>query len=98
MPGLMGKFMKTKDTLGVFEQLVLTAVLLCRDEAYTRKVNEKVNELGGKDVQLAAIYVVLDRLERKGFVKAWQTDPVPESGGKPRWCYGLLPDGERAMA
>src|SRR5437763_9021569 len=89
---------KNKDLLGQFEQLVLTAVLLCRGNAYGIAVHEKVEELGDRKVKLPSIYVTLDRLEDKGYVKSWFGDPTPERGGRSKRYFRVLVAGERALA
>ena len=86
------------DSLGQFEQLVLTAVLLLRDRAYGVTIQTKVAELAQpKAISLGAVYITLDRLEDKGFLSSWLSDPTPERGGRPKRCYQLLAPGERAL-
>jgi DNA-binding PadR family transcriptional regulator len=90
--------MPKPDSLGQFEQLVLTAILTLYDEAYGVTIHSKVQELAGaKAVSLGAIYVTLDRLEDKGLVTSWLTDPTPERGGRAKRCYRLEALGERAL-
>ena len=93
--------MKTKpnSVLGQFEQLVLTSIIaLGDDQAYGLEIQRKVTELyGGKDVNLGSVYVTLDRLEAKKFIKSSYSDPRPERGGRPRRCYRVLPEGKRAL-
>ena len=89
---------KPNNSLGQFEQLVLTAVVALRDDAYGLAIQGKVTELyNGKPVNLGSVYVTLDRLEDKGFVESWFTEPLPERGGRSRRCFGLLPLGDRAL-
>jgi DNA-binding PadR family transcriptional regulator len=86
------------DSLGQFEQLVLTAILTLHDEAYGVSIHSKVQELAGpRLVSLGAIYVTLDRMEDKGLVTSWLTDPTPERGGRAKRCYRLEALGERAL-
>jgi PadR family transcriptional regulator PadR len=92
------KIMKKKDALGQFEQLVLTAVLLCRDNAYGMAVHAKVEELCERKVKLPAVYVTLDRMLEKGYLKSWMSDPTPERGGRRKRFFKLLAAGDRAMA
>ena len=90
--------MASPDALGQFEQLVLTAILTLHDEAYGVTIHRKTLELAGsKAVSLGAIYVTLDRLEDKGLVTSWLTDPSPERGGRAKRCYRLEALGERAL-
>jgi len=45
---------------GQFEQLVLTAILLLREDAYGITIHQKVGELSGpKPVTLGAVYVLI---------------------------------------
>ena len=46
---------------------------------------------------VGAVYVTLDRLEDKGMVKSWLSDPTPERGGRAKRCYRLEALGERAL-
>jgi PadR family transcriptional regulator PadR len=90
--------MARSDSLGQFEQLVLTAILTLRDDAYGVTIHSKVLELARpKAVSLGAVYVTLDRLEDKGFVASWMSDPTAERGGRAKRCYRLEALGERAL-
>jgi PadR family transcriptional regulator len=86
------------DSLGQFEQLVLTAILTLREDAYGVTIHSKVQELARpKAVSLGAVYVTLDRLEDKSLVTSWMSDPTPERGGRAKRCYRLEALGERAL-
>ena len=84
--------------LGQFEQLVLTAILTLREDAYGVTIHAKVQELARpKAASLGAIYVTLDRLEDKGYVASWLSEPTAERGGRAKRCYRLEGLGERAL-
>ena len=85
------------DSLGHFEQLLLTAVMTLGEKAYGLAVFQKTSELAGKRVNLGAVYVVLDRLERKGYVSSRTEPGGPERAGRPRRFFKILPAGERAL-
>jgi PadR family transcriptional regulator PadR len=86
------------DSIGQFEQLVLTAILSLREDAYGVTIHEKVGELARpKAVSLGAVYVTLDRLEDKGLVTSWLSEPTAERGGRAKRCYRLEALGERAL-
>ena len=90
--------MAKPDSLGQFEQVVLTAILALREDAYGVTIHSKVEELARpKAVSLGAVYVTLDRLEDKGLVRSWLSDPTPERGGRAKRCYQLEALGERAL-
>ena len=86
------------DSLGQFEQLVLTAILALRDEAYGVSIHEKAAELAApKAVSLGAVYITLDRLEDKGMIASWLANPTPERGGRSKRYYRIEALGERAL-
>jgi DNA-binding PadR family transcriptional regulator len=90
--------MAKADSLGQFEQLVLTAILTLHEDAYGVTIHSKVEELTRpKAVALGAVYVTLDRLEDKGLVQSWLSDPTPERGGRAKRYYRLEALGERAL-
>lgn len=90
----MGK----SESLGVFEQIILTALLTMGDNAYGVTIREKAEKLAHpKSVSIGAVYVTLDRLEEKGLVSSWFSEPTPERGGRAKRCYRLEPAGRRAL-
>jgi DNA-binding PadR family transcriptional regulator len=86
------------DTLGQFEQLVLTAILGLGEDAYGVSIHRKVEELAHpKSVSLGAVYVTLVRLHDKGYITSRRTGPTSERGGRAKRCYRLDALGERAL-
>ena len=73
--------MNKPDTLGQFEQVILTAVASLED-AYGVTILKKVEELGGKPVKFGSVYTTLDRLEEKGYLFSWMSEPTAERGGR----------------
>lgn len=49
-------------------------------------------------VKRGSVYVLLGRLQTKGFVKASQTKGAPDHPGLPRPIYRLTADGMRVLA
>ena len=85
-------------SLGQFEQLVMTAILTLRENAYGVTIHSKVEDLvRGKSVSLGAVYATLDRLEDKGLIASWLSDPTPERGGRSKRHYRLEDSGVRAL-
>jgi PadR family transcriptional regulator PadR len=90
--------MKKSEPVGNFEQLVLTSILTLYDEAYGVTIHQRVLELSQpKSPSLGAVYVTLDRLEDKGMISSWLTEPTAERGGRAKRCYRLEALGERAL-
>lgn len=85
-------------SIGQFEQLVMTAILSLAENAYGVTIHAKVEELAAaKAVALGAVYATLDRLEDKGLISSWMSDPTPERGGRSKRYYRLDAAGERAL-
>jgi PadR family transcriptional regulator PadR len=86
------------DTLGQFEQVVLTAILALGDNAYGVTIHAKVEELSKpRKIARGAVYATLDRMEDKGLIASWLSDPTPERGGRSRRHYRLEKSGEKAL-
>jgi PadR family transcriptional regulator len=87
-----------EDSLGPFEQLVLTAILVLSEDAYGVSVHARVQELARpRKISLGAIYVTLDRLEYRGLVSSRLGAPTQERGGRAKRCYRVESAGERAL-
>ena len=83
--------------LGEVEMLVLLAVLRLGAEAYAVPVRELVLHEAGVALSRGTIYVALERLERKGYVTSYFSDPQAVRGGKARRIFQLKPDGLAAL-
>jgi PadR family transcriptional regulator PadR len=83
--------------LGEFEQMVLLAILQLDGEVYGVPVVEEIERRTGRAVSRSAVYVTLRRLEQKGLVSSWMSEPTPERGGKPRRCVKVEPEGVRLL-
>ena len=59
----------SKGYLGVFEQMVLLAILRQGEEAFGLEVRREIEANAKRKVSRSAFYTTLDRLEKKGFVK-----------------------------
>lgn len=87
-----------RPTLGQFEQVVLSAILSHREDAYGVSIHKAVEALmEPRRCQLGAVYATLDRLEDKGLVTSWLSDPTAQRGGRAKRLYQLSPDGETAL-
>ena len=90
--------MARREVPGQFEQIVLTAVLTLGSDAYGVSIFRRAQELvAPRTVSLGAVYVTLDRMEDKGYVTSWLSDPTPERGGRAKRRYKLQSSGEAAL-
>lgn len=83
--------------LGEVEQIVLLAVLRLGDNAYAVPIRALVKQTVGVDLSRGTIYVTLERLQRKGYVTSWFSDPQAVRGGKARRLFRLKPAGVAAV-
>lgn len=91
--------MKTlhSDFLGEFEQMVLMAVLRLGDEAYAVTIREEIEQRTGRDVSRGAVYITLDRLEKKGYLDSRLADATPERGGRAKRYHRVSASGAAAL-
>jgi PadR family transcriptional regulator PadR len=89
--------MKPPINLGEFEQLVLLTMIRLGSDAYGASVQAEIEERGGRNVSISAVYTTLDRLEVKGLVRSRIGEPTPQRGGKRKKHYEITPSGTRAL-
>lgn len=86
------------ESVGRFEQTILTAILSLREEAYGVTIHEKAAEFAEpRRITPGAVYIVLDRLEDQGLISSRLCDPTPERGDRSKRYYRLEALGERAL-
>jgi len=83
--------------LGEFEQVVLLSILRLGDDAYAVSVRDEIARCTGREVSRGSIYITLDRLETKGYLKSRLADPTPERGGRAKRYYALRPRAIEAL-
>lgn len=80
-----------------FELRVLLTVLRCGEDANAVAVHADLQERERRKVSLGAIYVTLDRLDRKGLVSSHLGEPVAARGGRPRRFYAVTRRGRTLL-
>ncbi len=89
---------RATQSLAEFELLVLLAALrLGAEEAYTVSIAEHIQKRTGRSVRRANVYTTLQRLEAKRLVTTRLGEPRPERGGKPRRLVMVRPSGLAAV-
>jgi PadR family transcriptional regulator PadR len=82
--------------LGELEELVLLAILKLGPSAYGVPIQEALQG-ADRHLSVGALYVTLDRLQRKGFVTSWRGEPTPERGGRAKRYYRVESSGKLAI-
>ena len=83
--------------LGEFEQMLLLAVMRLGQDAYGMRLMEELEFSVGRRVSRGSVYVTLDRLEDKGWIRSEMSPPRPERGGRPRRVVTVTPEGLDAL-
>src|SRR5436309_13655321 len=86
-----------KKRLAGFEELVLLATGSLGEGAYGVTVQQRLEAETGSAVALGAVYAVLDRLERKGYVRSAWGETTPQRGGRRKRMSRVPPPGVRAL-
>ena len=79
------------------EQLVLLAALRLGDDAYAVPIRDTLIKNAGVSLSRGSIYIALERLEAKGFVESWFSEPTAGRGGKARRLFRVCPEGVSAL-
>ncbi len=88
---------RSKTFLGDFELTVLLAVLRLGDEAYGAAILREIEQRTGRLVPGGALYITLDRIESKGFIKSKLGDAGTNRGGRPRRYITVTNKGFEAV-
>ena len=80
------------------EEYVLLSVWRLKENAYAVTVRKDLTRTTGKTWAFGALFVILNRLEKKGFLESRFSDPTPKRGGKSKRCYSLSPQGVETLA
>jgi PadR family transcriptional regulator, regulatory protein PadR len=86
--------------LGEFEQMVLLAVLQAERTdagAYGITVFDELSLRAKRRVLRGAVYMTLDRLEKKGLLTSFLTEPTAERGGRAKRCYHVTKPARVAL-
>ena len=81
-----------RDGLGDLEHQVMLALLRLGETAYTAPIVQELDARTGREVTVAAVYIVLRRLEEKGLVRSDLRDPGDE-GGRDRRHFQVTEQG-----
>jgi DNA-binding PadR family transcriptional regulator len=81
------------DSLGYFEEQVLTMVAILGDEAYGNGIVEEIKNQLDRSVNLSSVHVTLYRLEDKGLVKSAMGGVTASRGGRRKRIFTITNAG-----
>ena len=79
------------------EELLLLTIWKLQETAYGVPIREHVSRTTKKYWSIGAVYDVLDRLTRKGYVTTTIGVPTAERGGKSKRFYRITKKGHDAL-
>lgn len=83
--------------LGEFEQVVLLSLLRLGNGTWGAAIRRDIQDRIGRELPVSVVYVTLQRMEKKGWVKSYVGEPTPERGGRRRRHYLIAEKGEHAL-
>jgi len=85
------------ERLGGNEELVLLAAASLGEQAYGVTVRQRLERETGSSVSLGAVYAILDRLERAGYVRSAWGEATPQRGGRRKRMFRVTAPGLAAL-
>ena len=79
------------------EEIILLAVWRLEGNAYGVTIREQVSRVTGHEWSFGAIYVPLDKLTQKEYIRKFMSDPTTTRGGRHKCLYELTPEGKEAL-
>lgn len=79
------------------EEIMLMAIWRLRDNAYGVTIADTLTRTSGKKWILGAVYVPLERLEKKGYISSRLGNSTKKRGGRSKRLYKLTRSGLDAM-
>jgi len=78
-----------RDRLGEFEHRVLLAILRLGGEAYSVPLVLELENRTGREVSQSSVFIVLQRLEKKGLLESRLDDSTKPETGRVRRYFAL---------
>ena len=86
-----------RDRLGEFEHRVLLAILRLGGEAYSVPLVLELEEKTGREVSQSSVFIVLQRLEKKGLLSSRIDDSNRKETGRVRRYFELTPEAMKRL-
>ena len=83
--------------LGEFEEIVLLAVGILKDEAYGVSVRQEIEDQTQRNVNIGAVHTALHRLEDKGYLTSMFGEALEVRGGKRKRLFTLTVLGIKTL-
>ncbi len=88
--------MKGKN-LGEFEEVILLIIATLDNKAYSVAIVDQLVQHAQRGAKLGVVHAMLNRLEKKGYLRSELGDPTASRGGKRKRFYSLTSAGFAAI-
>jgi DNA-binding PadR family transcriptional regulator len=79
------------------EEFIMLSIWRLKENAYAVPIREQLKEVTGKTWAFGALFVMLSRLEKKGFLESYLGEPMSKRGGRSKRIYTLSSQGIKAL-
>ncbi len=86
-----------KNRLGEFQELILMAVILLREQAHGNEIQRELESRLNERLSMGAIQTALKRMEDKGLLTSEWGEATPVRGGKRRKYYTATPYARKVL-
>jgi DNA-binding PadR family transcriptional regulator len=83
--------------LSSHDEVLLLSILHLGDNAYGLTIRQAVSKATGKEWSIGAVYDPLYRLENRGYVSSFLSDPTAERGGRSKRIFQVTKQGREAL-
>ena len=86
-----------KYQLGEFEELVMLAIAIQNNKAYSVSIKDEIEARLSRTVSFGALHTALKRLEEKSFLKSFTGESTEERAGRPKQYFEITALGKKAL-
>lgn len=86
-----------KYQIGEFEEIVLLTIGILNNEAYSVAIKDEIEARMKRTVSMGAMHTALNRLEEKGYLRAFDGEPNEDRAGRPKRYFEITAMGKKAM-
>jgi DNA-binding PadR family transcriptional regulator len=79
------------------EEIFLLAIWKLEGNAYAVTIRDQVKKLTGKTWSFGAVFITLERLTNKKYLKSQLSSPTNKRGGRSKRLYSLTNEGKKAL-
>ena len=79
------------------EEIFLLVIWKLQSNAYAVTIRDKLREMTGKTWSFGAVFITLERLTNKKYLKSRLSSPTKKRGGRSKRLYSLTDEGKKAL-